>query len=290
MKDRMTYDLIRNLGTPQGIMCLLILIGFSVIPFAIAEPPREGCASDIISRIEQLSSSRALVTTDKIPTIQYEDAIQGRMPHLKNTPFFEFQLPDGGYVTVADISSPKVRENRKLRQAVKRWNVKTDAELRRLPKFSHLPPGSINSLDFPDRTVVIMKARKSINSDGNPGVEAGIRVVFARGADEQLPFQKDISEFVRAENAAEPGRLSGAGSTSLMLQIALRVIQKYRDIAEIDVHTSKPHATLYRRHKADPGKENTFVQDDYNWILQFDRLRIYRVIQKTKSVLEINGS
>ncbi|MFL5812129.1 MAG: hypothetical protein ACJ763_01010 [Bdellovibrionia bacterium] len=291
MKDSMTYNLNHLLSTRRGIVCLLALSAFSSIPYAFAGA-QDHCASNIIEKIEELSSSRELVPTDRVPTISYRDVINGRIPQFKKTPSFEFQTPDGGFITVLDVSSSKVRDNPNLGRALKIWNIKVEREFRkRLAKFrSYFKNGGkrrLNSLDFPDRTVVILKTKKSLN-DGSPSVDSGMRIVFGRNSDEKLPFQQEFSDYNRAEVAAEIGRLYGPGDGPLLLHTGMRVIEQAPEVREVWVHTSWPHAKLYGRMGAKAETADIDVRDPLtlpypvNVILRFDREKVHGVIDKTK--------
>jgi hypothetical protein len=294
MKDRTTLNLNqslpclpchRGLPKPQGMVCLLTLAVLFSSSLAIPGP-LDNCVRNIEGRIQALSSSRALVVTHKIPTITYENAINGRIPKVKNTPYFEFEVPDGGFLTVIDLSSPKVKRNGTLTQALELWKEFTYQTYQRLPKFKDVTREEFDPFKFRDRTVVIMKTKKSLN-DGDPEVLGGIRVVFAHG-DEELPYQSDLPEFERGSDAsAEPGRLTGSGFSPMMLHFSVGVIKQNPGITEVVVHTSKGHVVHYRRVGAKT--KDVRVKDDDNMLLRFSRLQVLEVIKRTRDKLTLSA-
>lgn len=298
MKDRMTYNMIHVVRAPsrgmathahRAIGCFLVLSIVSPGNLANAETA-ESCALHVVSQeIQELqgSRSRALVVTDRIPTISYKQALNGGMPKLKDAPFYEFETPDGNYIAVVDLSSPKAWNHPRLRPLLEDWNAETDKGLRRLPQFQHLPPGSFNSLDLPERTAAIIKTTTSVN-DGPAKTIGGIRVVFTRSKDEALPLHEEFPDEPRVDKSAEPGRLFGPGNVQLFLHFAMRVIKESAGTLEIKVHTSESHNILYRRSGAKT--DNIFKRDDKHWLLRFGRMHVKEIIKKTKKVLEINVS
>jgi hypothetical protein len=295
MKDETTLNLIQNskcsphnkgLRQQQGVVCLITLAAiFS--PFVAVSGPFDNCARQIEDKIEDLYPSTALVVTNKIPTISFKNAINGRLPKVRNTPYFEFQVHDGSFLTVIDLNSPKVRAHPVLNEALDLWEKHTEKEYRRLPKFADLPPGALQGRDYPDRTVVIIKSKKSLN-DGNIEVEGGARIVFAHESEEKLPYQNEFPGLPRAESAAEPGRLTASGFSPLLLHFTVRTIERDPSIKEIYVHTSQGHEIVYGRNGAKT--KDVVRKDKDNVLLRFSRLQIREIIKKTKDKMMLSAS
>jgi hypothetical protein len=268
--------------------CFVVLSIVSPGILANAETAKSCAFHTVTEGIEELqgSRSRALVLTDKIPTVDYKHALNGGLPELmRDIPFYQFQTPDHSYLTVVDLSSAKSWSNPRLRALLEDWNVETDKALRTLPQFAHLPAGSFNSLDLPERTVAIIKTATSIN-DGPTKAVGGIRVVFARTPNEPLPLHEDFPEESSGAKSAEPGRLFGSGNATLFLHFAMRVINHSVETTEIKVHTSNVHTRLYRNNGA--VTEDIYKRDKEHWLLRFGRMHVREILKKTKNILEIS--
>jgi hypothetical protein len=279
MKDRMITDSL------AGLLAL-----FLVSPAANAiSGSQEDCANQVIHAIETLRNSRAVAHVEgEIPTIGYKEALIGGVPDIQHTPYYQFQAPDHSYVTVVDLSSPKVRGNPKFTKLLEAWNQVTDEKLRELEQFKHLPPGSFNSLDFPDRTVALIRTTKSVN-DRDYEITGGVRVVFSNSHEEPLPFQKDFPDVPRGVKASETGRLTGSGNATMLVHFAMKVIKNSPETREIYVHTSYKHEVLYRRSGAKLDEKEIVKKDKFNWLLPFVRTHLDRVLLKTRGVLFISA-
>jgi len=281
----------------RGIAWSLVLFCVLPITHVIAAGPVD-CASQIKQAIATLGEPESAVVAEKIPAISYEDAVAGRFPRLENTPFYEYQIPEHGYITVLDLSSPRVLGHPNVGRALNIWREHTKATyLSRLKKFMPKSPeggsAAVKSMDFTNRSVVILNTSKSINisnsiDDHFPELYGGVRIVFARKPGEKLPFQHDFPDYVRTLAAAEVGRLTGPGSMLLLIHSAMRVIEQYPEVENIFVHTSRSHVRLYRQLGALPDHEDE--RDHLNVILRYDKERVPEVIKHTKKKVDPSAS